>query len=257
MRPDPGYAARVTIGEHIAHEMYVAGVRAWPEVRVEWSTFREHIARAPRGKPNPDLMRYAADLYLCCACAAKDDAARAIVVRDGARSVRRAIARVGRDPAFVRDTLEGFWSQLLSGPDPQIERYSGRGSLRAWLRVIASRVALERCRAQRRSAEREASPAQHFVGARLGPMVPIRRGAYESAFQDALERAIDDLPSADRNLLRLHVRRCGVDEIGRIYNVQAATAARWLERATGRVLVAAQQRLAPTSAMPSRASCLN
>jgi RNA polymerase sigma-70 factor, ECF subfamily len=48
-------------------------------------------------------------------------------------------------------------------------------------------------------------------------------------FQEALNRAIGELPSRERNVLRMHlVGRCNIDQIGTIYSVHRATVARWL-----------------------------
>jgi len=214
---------------------------------MELSTFREHCVRVLASEPHEEARLHGADLYLCCACAKRDRGAMAIMEQQGAIVARTAIARVSKDSEFVQETMQELWEQLLFGPSPKVERYSGRGPLHAWLRVVASRVALDRCRAHRLNAEREVELAEHLAAEPSDPVIRIIRGRYGRAFQDALERAIDGLSSTDRNLLRLHTRRCSIDQIGRIYGVHRATAARWLDRARARVLEGARLRLAASS----------
>jgi RNA polymerase sigma-70 factor (ECF subfamily) len=240
--------ARVTNGDDLIESMYDDGVRTWPRVRVELSTFRAHCVRVLANEPDGEARFHGADLYLCCACAGLDRSAMDIMEQQGAQVARTAIARVSRDAEFVQETLQELWEQLLFSPSPKVERYSGRGPLHAWLRVVASRIALDRCRVHRLNAEREVELAEHLAAESSDPLLRIIRSRYGHAFQEALQRALSELSSTDRNLLRLHMQRCSIDQIGRMYGVHRATAARWLDRAKRRVLDGARHRLATSSA---------
>jgi RNA polymerase sigma-70 factor (ECF subfamily) len=62
------------------------------------------------------------------------------------------------------------------------------------------------------------------------------RSLYAADFQSALRRALAALSPQARNVLRMHVvGRCNIDEIGVAYGVHRATAARWIERARGKI----------------------
>ena len=148
---------------------------------------------------------------------------------------RAAVAKVQRAPDFVQDTLQDFQARLLVGQPPKLATYTGRGPLKAWVRVGAVRAALDRCRALGASA-RNTELCDHFVAPELAPESKLGRARYIEAFQDALHDAVAALPANERNALRMHLcGQCGIEEIGRAYRVHRATAARWLERARTRI----------------------
>ena len=144
---------------------------------------------------------------------------------------RAAIAKVRRDTDFTEETLQELWQKLLFGPKARVAGYSGRGPLKAWVRIAATRAALDRCRAQRVSATRQTELTDGFAGPGFNPELFVSKLRYAEAFQSALQEAVAALPRRERNALRMHVcGHCSIDEIGRAYNVHRATAARWLER---------------------------
>ncbi|HSU39420.1 MAG TPA: sigma factor-like helix-turn-helix DNA-binding protein, partial [Polyangiaceae bacterium] len=104
--------------------------------------------------------------------------------------------------------------------------------LQAWVRVTATRAALDRCRALGLSTARETELTDRLAAPWPGMELLISRARYGAAFQRALRDTVAGLPARERNALRMHVcGRCSIDEIGRAYGVHRATAARWLERA--------------------------
>jgi RNA polymerase sigma-70 factor (ECF subfamily) len=233
------------MGDDFICKLHSDGALAYPEVVVGSEAFREYCVRVLGEFSNPETAFHGAELYLCCACAAKDPTAMAILERSTANIVKGAIARVSADPEFVRETLQESWDQLLAGPHPKIASYSGRGSLRAWLRVVATRVALDRLRARRQSHSRRVELADYMAESWRDPETQTLRKRYTEAFQDALREAVLELTPQERLLLRLTLQgRCSIHDIGRIYGVHRATAARWLERARAHVLDAAHERIA-------------
>jgi RNA polymerase sigma-70 factor (ECF subfamily) len=60
---------------------------------------------------------------------------------------------------------------------------------------------------------------------------------YRRTFRQAFAAALASLDAREKNLLRQHVvDGLTVDEIGPLYGVHRATAARWVQRAKGRLL---------------------
>jgi RNA polymerase sigma-70 factor (ECF subfamily) len=216
--------------EESVRQMYLAGVRRWPSVRLEFEPFEAHCRAlfAPETDPIP---REGADLYLCCACANGDSEALSVFEHETLGVARAAIEKIRRDSDFTEETLQELWQKLLLGPNAKVAGYSGRGPLKAWVRIAATRAALDRCRAQRVSATRQTELTDGFAGPGFNPELFVSKLRYAEAFQSALQEAVAALPRRERNALRMHVcGHCSIDEIGRAYNVHRATAARWLER---------------------------
>lgn len=230
--------------ERLVGEMYRTGALAWPQFVVDWSIFCEHCEGMPWEHSELDIRPYAADVYLCCACWKGDRVAMEILAREGASVAESAIRRVNHDPEFVRETLQVLWDELLFGAHPKIGRYAGRGPLRAWLRVVATRTAIDRCRALRVEAVQHVELLDELATDGRDPEAQIFKRRYAAPFERALKAAVAELSTKDRALLRLHVEeRCSIDDLGRAYGVHRATAARWLERARRQVFESVRARL--------------
>jgi RNA polymerase sigma-70 factor (ECF subfamily) len=214
-------------------QWFIAGQRKWPGVSVTLEAFAQHC----RGAIQQDstLPVEPTDLYLCCACAEGNPEALRSFEREGLQTAQQAIRRIDASEEFVHDTLQELWSKVLVGQDAKVRSYSGRGPLMAWLRVAATRVALDRRRAQKRGALREVALSDSLAGAPFSPEAEVLRARYGAAFSEALRAALAGLSRQERNVLRMHVGQCSIDEIGRAYGVHRATAARWIERARSKI----------------------
>jgi RNA polymerase sigma-70 factor (ECF subfamily) len=211
--------------------MYLDGQREWPLLGLELATFTRYW-QARLGPDSASASCAGADLFLSCACAAGDTAALGIFERENRPVARTAIARVRREEAFLEDCLQDLWEKLFWGPNAKIGKYAGRGALKAWVRVTATRAALDRCRELGLATARHAELSDDLAGAAQSAELVLLRTRYAEAFQIALRDAVASLPPRERNALRMHVGGgCSIDQIGLAYGVHRATAARWLERA--------------------------
>lgn len=209
--------------------MYLDGQRRWPSLAVGFDTFASYCDALPAVDATP---AEGADLLLCCACSRGDPEALRLFERETLHVARAAIASLRQDREFLDETLQEVWEKLFYGPHPKITKYTGRGPLQAWVRVTATRAALDRCRALGISTARETELTDRLAAPWPGMELLMSRARYGAAFQGALREAVASLPARERNALRMHVcGRCSIDEIGRAYGVHRATAARWLERA--------------------------
>jgi len=216
--------------------MYCAGKQRWPNVEVDFDVFAAHCERAIAPEWGEDARSHAAELYLCCGCVLGNAKAAQAFASEAAPVARGAIARIRHDPDFVQETLQELWGKLLLGPAPKVGEYSGRGSLHAWLKVAAARMALDRLRRQKVQRRDSTSLDDAVAGATLGPDLALIRARYGDAFQAALASAVASLSVRERNVLRSHaVGGCSIDHIGTAYGVHRATAARWLERARRKI----------------------
>jgi RNA polymerase sigma-70 factor (ECF subfamily) len=217
---------------------YDDGKAAWPQVILSFEAYRSHCERVfGDGEPGWDWTRYAADLYLCCACAAGDPDATRALEKDALPQIVKAISRIDADSEFVKEALQTLRHKLLVGDKPKIADYAGRGSLVAWLSVAGARVALDAVRSRKaRKISHADLPEKLAQDHETSPLSDIVRSRYRDSFQRALRSAVSALPSRDRNLLRLQlVGGCSIDQLGKMYLVHRATAARWLESARTRV----------------------
>src|SRR5512138_1069137 len=126
----------------IVREMLVEGRLRWPSIQVTLEVYERRCEGIRGERMLTELREHAADIYLCCACGQQNALAQRVCERDSETVVRSAVARVCRDAEFVRETLQEFWSKLLSGPNAKINEYGARGPLQAWLRVVATRLAI-------------------------------------------------------------------------------------------------------------------
>jgi len=216
--------------------MFREGQRKWPLVKLGFETFSGHCSRLLGPSEEEDLPREAADLYLCCACAdAQPEALRAFE-SEGMSVAKAAISRINCEADFVQDTLQEVWDKLLLGSEARVRQYAGRGPLKAWVRVTATRVALDRYRARGRLAGRQVELSEQLAAQQASPEAMLTKARYGAAFEQALRAAVEALSAQERNVLRMHVAgRCSIDEIGRAYNVHRATAARWLDRTRAQI----------------------
>lgn len=215
-------------------EMFLLGQRKWPALALDFAPFAEHCERV-LGASN-GLPLEPADLYLCCACARAQPAALRAFEAECWPGAEAAIRRVDGSDDFVRDTLQDLWGKLLLGEDAKIRSYSGRGPLQAWVRVAATRAALDRRRTNKRSNGRQVELTERLAAADVNLEATLLKAQFGHAFQDALRVSVAALSRQERNVLRMHVvGQCSIDEIGRVYNVHRATAARWIERARTKI----------------------
>jgi RNA polymerase sigma-70 factor (ECF subfamily) len=218
----------------LVRQLFLAGQAVWPMLGLTLESFAAHCRSVPVDNEGQPLE--AADLFLCAACAqGVPDALRAFESLT-LTVARTAVSRVDARDDFVRDTLQELWSKLLVGADAKVRSYSGRGPLGAWVRIAATRVALDRQRATRRGELRQVELTERLAAAEVDVEAALLLARFGRVFQEALRASVAGLSKQERNVLRMHVvGHCSIDEIGRAYQVHRATAARWIERARARI----------------------
>ncbi|MFH0899035.1 MAG: sigma-70 family RNA polymerase sigma factor [Pseudomonadota bacterium] len=210
---------------------------AWPKVKVKQPIggFVEHLARCVGGEE--DFMValdriHAADLYLAWACLHDEPSAISAFEQRLAPGMLSALRRLGGSKPLMDDVIHGLQERLLvgeKGAPPLIREYGGRGPLRNWLRSIAVR---EGARAQRLARREQPTPEgelQLLVVQGEDPELLLLKQTYAPQFSAAFGEALAQLSCRQRNILRHQVvDGLSIDEIGALYHVHRATAARWL-----------------------------
>jgi RNA polymerase sigma-70 factor, ECF subfamily len=224
-------------------EAYEDARRAWPTVVLSFETFAAHgAALAAAG---PSTVAHPDELFLACACGAGDGRALAILEERYLTAARGCLQRLDPRPEFIDDVMQELRTKLLLGGSPRILRYGGRGPLLAWLRVAATRTAIDLLRASSGQPDGDADGIDDLPQADLGAEVQLLREAYRDVFKEALAATMRELTVEDRQLLRRHlVDNLTLEEIARPYGVHPATIARRLAGLRGEIAESVRKRLA-------------
>jgi len=213
-----------------------AAREAWPGITLEpqaWVRVVAAIAPRPFDPVQPLGALLVADHYLAFACGNGDAAAVAacdvLLVREAGFA-----ADGTRMHASLRDEATQIVREQLFAPrtdkPPAIRNYNGKGPLRAWMRVSISRELVRLAKAQNRSVplEEHLIADANFVE---DPMLEELKVKYRGELASAFRTALAELPPRDRTLLRYQmIDHLSIDEIGAIFKVHRATAARWLAK---------------------------
>lgn len=215
-------------------EDFLAHARqAWPRLSVPQADFLEFVAQrlrtdAGRACGLEGLM--AGDLYLGCGCAMGNERAAEAFHRDVAPHIEAAARRIDVDHAH--DVAQLVYRRLFlpgDGATKKIDGYLGRGDLRRWARVVATRVAIDEERGRKRGDPLDSASDRLVQGSRV-PELKVLRETYRREFKEAFAAAVRTLDDRERNVLRYHLAGMTADQIGRMYGAHRVTVARWLGR---------------------------
>jgi RNA polymerase sigma-70 factor (ECF subfamily) len=212
----------------------------WPNIPVSDATFVEYLAARSSADALP-APAHAADLLLACACAAGDEDARTAFHDAYAGLVTRVLRRRGADPSMLEDLKQAVLEKLLlaaPGERPRIAEYRGRAPLKSWVATVTLTTLLMARRSQGRRREQSADEDEMLdCVIESGPELRYLKQHYRKPVESAIVFALGQLADRDRVLLRLHLcQRMSIDQLGVMYGVNRATAARWLASARGKLL---------------------
>jgi len=240
---------------------------AWPGIAVDDEAFAVWLdTRVPDGTPLASVP--ITDLYLACACAAGNSLAieqfdehllREVAIASAKMRAASGIAdearQVVRELLFVPRTHKSGerpasssaagGAQSIDRP-PAIHNYAGRGDLRGWVKVIATREVLrliERDKARREITTDDDSLLE-ALSPKDDPELEHMKATFRDEFAVAFREAIAELTPRERTLLRHSVvDGLGIEALGQLYKVHRSTAARWLEQARDNLAALTRRRL--------------
>lgn len=207
---------------------------AWSELQVPEHDFIAFLGRclSEEAASNMSALR-ADDLYLACAYGRGVPGAYEALEQDCMRHVISALQRLGTPASLMADIEQDLRRRLveMQQPRPGQKCYSGRGELVGWLSVTALREARQKL--ARKDRER---PLENTIDTILAPEEDAESAYLRKTYKPELTRAFRDavasLTSEERNLLRYHfIKNLTIDDIGQIYGIHRATAARRINRA--------------------------
>ena len=197
------------------------------------------------------------DLCLAVACAHGDETAWADFYRDY-RSYLINIARtMTQDAGAAEQLADSTFAELYGLRESAGVRvskfsfYSGRGSLRGWLRAVVFQLSADHHRQTSRLVQTdEPDDIDRLASAEAAervvvPEVSFVNERYRAAVADALRRAIGELEPRERLLLAYYYYdEMTLREIGQLFEVHEATISRWLTKVQKRVRKLVEKSLA-------------
>lgn len=194
--------------------------------RLDASTVRESLA----------AMRVE-ELWLAWACVHRDPAAIAHFEAAYFGEVDAAVRRFDALPVTLEDVQQRLRQKLYLHDPPSLAGYGGQGDLRGWLRAAVLHLLINI--ATREARERPTEDG--FFDAVLDTSADVEASYLKQAcreeFEQAFTLAMTRLSPRERLLLRYaFADRKNVDQIGAVFNVHRATAARWISSARDRLV---------------------
>jgi RNA polymerase sigma-70 factor (ECF subfamily) len=235
--------------EEVVSAAWDAGRAAWPTITLDRAQLATFVA------PRAENRQFLADLYLAAACLAGDREALAVFEREVLVHARAAIRSIDANDSFLDEAFQRVRTKLLVADEaaPRIGEYAGRGPLRAWVGIAAVRTALMMRRSVQRAREVPAEDDWTDALTMLStnnPELDLLKRQYAQAFGAALRDAVAGLEPRLRAALRMSfVEALSIDDIGAVYAVHRATAARWIQRACDEVFEHTRRHLAERLAL--------
>lgn len=191
----------------------------WPQLELKPSP-------VPEGCVAPE------EVWLARACAEGDRAACEVLEREYLAALRPIIRRVHHDEARVDEVLQSVRERLLvpvSGLPPRLLAFEGAAPLDAWLRAVATRLALNALR-ERKGVVRDGEEVLAELSASGTALdVKVLRATHDRTFREAFHEGFRALSARERNVLRLQVvDGLSLEQIGRLYAVNKSSVSRWL-----------------------------
>jgi RNA polymerase sigma-70 factor (ECF subfamily) len=174
------------------------------------------------------------DLWLAFRAAHRDRAAMETL---DAQVLRPALAHLAKGDADAEDAIQRVRMVLFLGTNdapPRLLAYAGRGDLRKWVRVAATRAWLN----GKRSVRREVLDEDEALGEQttFDPEVAMLKSAYRAVFREAFRSALGELTPRQRTLFRQHyIDGMTMEQMGLLYQVHRLTIFRWIEAARGEI----------------------
>jgi RNA polymerase sigma-70 factor (ECF subfamily) len=228
----------------LARAAAAARVR-WPEIAFSDEDFARHLQAA--AVSDSVTAERGEELFLAAACAAAEPGALRALERDYLAGLGAYVgARFHVTDAFLDELRQAVRLRLIFDRPPRITGYRGTGTLRAFIRVVSVRLALDLVEARgRQPALMDPEMIARRFGASPAVESQLTRAEHGPRFQAAIEEAVVQLTAREKAVLRFHfVEGLNIEAIGRIYRVHRATVARWLVDIRGRIFRAVEQRMA-------------
>ncbi len=181
----------------------------------------------------------AADLFLAAGCARGDTVALRRFATTYGPELDRAIARSPTLGLSADEFRQLVFDRLFvreGDAPPRITKYLGKGSLKAWVRVMTSRFIIDLSRRRDRTIASDDGLAEK-IGGGDDTELDYLRHAYGPALDAAFQQAVAQLTVRQRNLLRQrYLHEVPADTLAKMYGVHRSTLFLWLDKARAAML---------------------
>lgn len=231
------YVSRVVWIQGVAgsiDEQLAAARARWPAFAIDPARFASELVRRLGTELTPALLAVtrADDVYLAIA---GQDAIRAAVdhiEEECSREVEIAARKLRATPDQA-DEIRGRLRQLLFTAEPDraaaLATFSGRGDLRGYVRVIATRELIRMINRGRKEVALDEDAVLADLGIISDPEISAMRRRYGPDVDAALRAALTGIDERSRALLRYTmIDGWSTTRIGAAYGVHRGTVARWL-----------------------------
>ena len=239
--------------------------RSWPRSWLAPEQFAAELAARLDHDDEPAASwwrhLHADDLYLAIACARGVGDAIDRFERRYGDEIGRTARRFERPGLAADDLVQLLRTKLFTGdaaspaPEqrPRIASYTGQGFLQNWLRVTATRTFIDCCRgltdAPEVSIRNELAAGLPEPGA--DPELQLLKREHLAHFKAAFAEAAAALDASHRIVLKQHlVERLTIDQIGGLYHLHRASAARRIAKAREALLAGTRAALARRLGVP-------
>lgn len=216
---------------------YVDRARSrWPGLPISDQDLVRHLAeRTDQALPPSE---HAGDLLLALACMRGLPEALAAFELQFSDVIERVLAK-RRAEALADDVAQTVRERLLLGREgapAQIAGYRGTGPLRSWV-AIATATQLAMARRSENRRREEPQREQELIA--QDPELRYLQQRYKSEVEQAIAHALRTLADRERVILRLQLgERLTLEQLAKMYAVDRATIARWLQKARQTLLSA-------------------
>ncbi len=224
---------------------------AHPTYRVEDEAFIDHVAERLSGAD--DVLAaleglQLEDLFFAFAVFRGDQRAQRDFVQAFVEVVRRATQRFEKQGILSDDIHQQLMELLIFGSEtrtPAVALYSGRGPLRAYVRVAAFHSALKLLERQKKlPSSGGQDQLDRLADTPDDPETSALKRRYGKEFKTAFQAVLASLETADRNLLRFHyMSGLNTRQIGKLLGVNQSTVVRRLAQLRGRLFDETRTRL--------------
>lgn len=219
-------------------ELYALGRRAWPTLALDVERFGAWLA--PRLGPEVDIAKLAAaDLYLACACLLGVAGAAEAFVSGPLAATERHVSGILKTPEARQELLQDMSVLLLAtgndGAPPRLSQYSGRGPLAVWLRMTATRRALNVGRGKTKLVDYDDATFERVADA--DPELSALRRRHKAEIGAIFQEATAATSREERLLLRLHyVQGSTLNELAVLFRTSRSSLHRRIESARAALL---------------------
>lgn len=237
-----------------ALERHVRAVHAtFVDPYLEAETFVAYVRERATGGEHPPEEQLA-ELDLAGGCARHDPRGIEAFERAYFRHLDAAVARARNVRSSRDDFAQRLRERLFVGTPPGIASFRGQGRLRNWVRAVIARLVLDDVAVKRIEVAVEDEVLVAFSAPGGTPEDEYFVRSHSAAFREAFAGAAASLSSRERNLLRhACVDGLTVDELGALYGVHRATAARWVGDARAALIEGLKSRLGTSLGLSKRA----